>query len=329
MGKVSSRTMVIASTIPFILSSLLGSLVVEGSDSNEILSQFNDEEKRNENFDQYSFISGTISSARPGPSTITLVGNAIDIDKTKSNSISPIASPNPVKESGIVELSVNYTSSIGITKVSVEIGGPSLGLSNENLTLPIIGKLPLSLVSGTIQDGTWSGMFSFPNNSSDGNYLYYLKSTDSLGNTHIDGPYSGIILDRFPPGGQDSETKIISAIDGLGQNIPNGGITHSTNMTFTFEGTDKNGVVLFVQCNIDDTIVHDEHGGEAGADTNTPTTTYSTCFTADKIARQIIGSHDYTNLGVGNHTFKGRVIDNEYNIDSNPASFNWTIVPTL
>ena len=326
MCNASSRIMVKTSTIPFILSSLLGSIMIEGSDSNNTLCLINAEQGRTADCRYYSSFSRPISMTRPVP-TIAFASNATDIDKSKPNSISPIASPIPVKASGMVEVSVNYTGEIGIAKVSVEVDGPSLGLSHENLTLPIVGTLPLSLVSGTIQNGTWSGMFSFPNNSSDGNYLYSLKSTDNLGSTSMNGPFSGIILDRFPPGGQDSETKIISAVDGLGQNISNDGTTHSTNMTFTFEGTDKTGVALFVQCNIDDTIVHGEHGGEDGVDINTPTTTYSTCFIADKIARQIIGNHDYVNLGVGNHTFKVRVMDNEYNIDSTPAIFNWTILP--
>jgi hypothetical protein len=327
MCKASSRIIVIISTIPFVLSSLFGSIMmIEVSDSNNPFPLIDAEEERAGNFRSGSSFSGTITMTRPGL-TIDFVSNATDIDKSKPDSISPIASPNPIEASGMAEVSVNYTDEIGIAEVSVEIEGPSLGLSNQNLTLPSIGTLPLSLVSGTAQNGTWSGIFSFPNESSDGNYLYSLKSADSLGNTYMNGPYSGIILDRYPAGGQESETKIISAVDGVGQNISNGGTTHSTNMTFTFEGTDKTGVALFVQCNMDDTIVYGEHGGEIGADINTPTTTYSTCFIADKIARQIIGNHEYVNLGVGNHTFKVRVIDNEYNIDSTPASFNWTILP--
>jgi hypothetical protein len=326
MCKASSRMMVKALTIPFILSSLLVSIMAEASNSNKILFLINAEEERNGSFPSYSSLSRTITMTRPEP-TIAFVNNATDTDKSKRYSISPIVSPNPVKTSEMVEVSVNYTGEIGVAKFSIEISGPSLGLSHQNLALPIIGKLPLLLVSGTMQNGTWSGMFSFPNNSSDGNYLYYLKYTDILGNTYMDGPYSGITIDRFPPGGQEPETKIMSAMDGVGQNISNGGTTNSTNMTFTFEGKDKTGVVLFVQCNIDDTLVYDEHGGEEHADINAPVTTYSTCFIADKIARQIIGSHDYVNLGVGNHTFKVRVINNEYNIDSTPASFNWTILP--
>lgn len=326
MFNASLRIIEIISTIQFVLSSLLGSIMIEGSDSSNTLSLINAEEKRTGDCPSYSSFSIPITMTRPG-TTIDFVNNGTDIDKSKNNSISPIALPNPVEASGMVEVSVNYTDEIGIAKVSVEIEGPSLGLSHDNLSMPIVGTLPLSLISGAIQNGTWSGMFSFPNNSSDGNYLYTLKYTDSLGNTYLNGPYSGITLDRFPPGGQESETKIISAVDGVGHNISNGGTTHSTNMTFTFEGMDKTGVALFVQCNIDDAIVYGEHGGEEGANINTPTTTYSTCLIADKISRQIIGNHNYVNLGVGNHTFKVRVIDNEYNIDSTPASFNWTILP--
>jgi hypothetical protein len=240
-----------------------------------------------------------------------------------TNTNYPSVSPNPVGPSGQVRVSANYTSEIGITNMSITVNGPSMGVTDPRLAAPTIGSSSLSLVKGTMREGTWNGTFTFPADIPDGTYSYSLILTDSLGNKRTDGPFSGIILDRHPLG-EETETKIISAVDGAGKNIGNNGTTFSRNMSFIFDGKANTGVVLFFQCNLDDIIVPSgmEHGAEESM-----TTTYSTCVVPDKITRQFTGNYSYANLGVGNHTFKVRVVDNEYNIDDAPAIFEWTILP--
>jgi hypothetical protein len=240
----------------------------------------------------------------------------------------PMILPNPVGKSGQVKLLSNLTDNTGIAKLTLDIRGPSLGMSNQNFTLPKIGSVSLSLVSGDPRNGTWMGKFTFPQDLPDGNYIYSLTYKDRLGNTKMSSPFSGIILDRYPPQYQDSQARIISAIDGNKRYVADDGSTSSKNMTFTFEGKDKTGVVLFMQCNLDDIPVPSEHGEEHGGDITTPRTTYSTCFVANKTASHAVGNRSYIDLGVGNHTFKVRVIDNEYNIGAVPAVFNWTVLPT-
>jgi hypothetical protein len=237
-----------------------------------------------------------------------------------TNTAYPSVLPNPVGSSGHVRVSVNYTSNIGIANISISIKGPSMGVTDPRLVPPTVGSSSMSLVKGTMQEGTWSGTFTFPTDIPDGTYSYSLIVTDSLGNKRTDGPFSGIILDRLE---EETETTIISAVDGTGKKIEDNGTTFSRNMSFTFEGKSNTGVVLFMQCNLDDIVV--PSGMEHGAEENM--TTYFTCLVPDKIARQVTANHTYTNLGVGNHTFKVRVVDNEYNIDSAPAAFQWTILP--
>ena len=255
--------------------------------------------------------------------------NSTDKVESINNYINyPVISPNPVSKSGPIEILANLTDNIGIAKLTVDIRGPSLGTSNQNFTLPRVGSASLSLVSGDLRNGTWMGTFNFPQDLPDGNYIYSLTFKDRLGNTKMSSPFSGIILDRYPPQYQDSQARIISAIDGDNRYVAHNGSTSSKNMTFTFEGRDMTGVVLFMQCNLDDIPVPSEHGEEHGGDITTPRTTYSTCFVADKPASHAVGNHSYVDLGVGNHTFKIRVIDNEYNIGTIPAVFNWTVLPT-
>jgi hypothetical protein len=268
---------------------------------------------------------------------------AIIVQKDKSPSYPPIALavstninhdsnfpfiyPNPVGPTGQVTITINYTDNTGVSMLRGEIKGPSLGSSDPKLLLPIIGSAHLSLISGSIHDGTWRGTFTFPNYLPDGSYIYSLISTDTLGNTRTIGPFSGIILDRHPASKHGSETIISSAVDGNDKNISNNGSTTSSNITFGFEGTTRTGVVLFLQCNLDDTIAAAaEHGREHGD--STLGSTYSTCLVAGRIAQAAAGNLTYTDLDVGRHIFKVRVVDNEYNIDDTPATFSWTVLPS-
>lgn len=276
-------------------------------------------------------------SSSAGGSTVAVQGdinndakgdniNSSGFSNTASNNY-PSVYPNPVDSTGKVRISVEYVSIEGITDVRVEIRGPNLGSSNPSLTPPTIGSLSLSLVSGTIHNGVWNGSYTFPNYLPDGNYIYSVITTDTSDNTTRNGPFSGIILNRYTDdNGRDTETKIVSAIDGKGKHIPINGTTSSSNITFVFNGTDRTDVVLEFQCNIDDTIV--PMGHESGAfDDSMPIVTYAPCFLPDKIAQEMTGNYTYTNLGVGNHTFKVRLMNNEYTLDRSPANFNWTVLP--
>lgn len=316
---------------------LLPLIAVDSSAYNRIISSLvlADEDNRELKFNYSSHFSLSnlqsitkVTTTTSYESNPTTMGNNISDKNRNHNNINhPFVSPNPVGKSGQIKVSANFSDNIGIARLTMDIEGPNLGLSSQNFTLPKVGSLTFSLVSGGPKSGTWVGLFTFPEYLPDGNYLYSFISADNLGNTKIIGPFSGIILDRYPPGHQDSQARIISAVDGDNKNVPNNGTTYSRDMTFTFEGRENTGLVLFMQCNLDDTLVQGEHGEEHGADVNTPKTTYSTCFVADKIARQATGNHSYTGLGVGNHTFKVKVIDNEYNVGAIPAVFNWTILP--
>jgi hypothetical protein len=238
----------------------------------------------------------------------------------------PLVYPNPVDSSGKVRISAEYASVEGITGVHVEIRGPNLGSAKASLTPPPIGSLSLSLESGSIHDGVWSGSYTFPNHLPDGNYIYSVVTKDTSGNTTNYGPFSGIVLDRYTKDNVVSpDTKIVYAIDGNGKHIPINGTTPSSDITFVFNGSDRTGVVLEFQCNIDDTIV--PMGHENTLDRSLPTTTYAPCFLPNTIAPTMTGNHTYTNLGIGNHTFKVRLMNNEYNLDSSPAAFDWTVTP--
>jgi hypothetical protein len=236
----------------------------------------------------------------------------------------PFISPNPVGPAGKVNITANYSESrIGIDSIHVEIQGPNIGSTNPQLLPITIGSVPMLLLSGTANDGIWGTNFSFPLSLPDGNYLYFVTITDKMGHVSTAGPYSSIILDRKKS--DPSETTIVSALDGTGKSLSNGGVTSSPDITFTFQGTDKTGVIQYFQCNLDDIIMPSEHGH--GDEETQIRSAYYPCFTPTKIAVGSTGNHTYANLGVGNHTFKVRALDNENDFDASPSSFSWTILP--
>jgi hypothetical protein len=212
---------------------------------------------------------------------------------------------------------------MGVESVRVNIQGPSIGSANPLLAPTTIGIVPLSQVDGTTQNGTWSTNYTFPKHLPDGNYLYYLTITDEVGLVRTAGPYSGIILDRNIP--DAAETTIISAFDGEGKSLSPEGVTYSSNITFIFEGTDKTGVIQSFQCNLDDKIVHSEHGH--GDEESLILSPYYSCSTPSIISASATGNHTFTNLGLGNHTFRVRALDNEYHSDPSPSSFSWFVLP--
>jgi hypothetical protein len=238
----------------------------------------------------------------------------------------PSISPNPVGSGGQVNISMNHSDSgIAVESIVVNIQGPNLGSTNPRLTPATIGSTAMRLESGSERDELWVGNFSFPNYLPDGNYLYTLVITDSKSKVRTIGPFSGIILDRNEP--DFPETTIVSAIDGKGKVISNGEITSTSNITFMFDGRDNTGVVQLFECNLDDLTIFSEHGHEEDPD-QLPST-YSSCFLPMKTSAIVIGEHAYVNLGAGNHTFKVRAVDNEYDSDTTPANFSWNILPPV
>ena len=98
---------------------------------------------------------------------------------------------------------VGGSSQIQITKIVTDTGGVDTIIATIKGPSPsttTIGSLPLSLISGTIQSGTWSGTFTFPSNdiAPDGIYTVEEQVTDTSGNTlfMIDGM---IMVDRTAP----------------------------------------------------------------------------------------------------------------------------------
>lgn len=236
----------------------------------------------------------------------------------------PYITPNPVGQAGRVNITVNYSDNrVGIDSIRLDIHGPNIGSTDPQLAPATIGSMPMLLVAGTPQDGTWNANFSFPTNSPDGSYLYSLTLTDKTGHVTTTGPYSSVILDRSQS--DRPETRIVSATDNLGRTLRNGSVTDSPNITFTFQGIDRTGVIQVFQCNLDDIIILSEHGH--GDDPSQASSPYASCFSPTQVTSTASGNYTYTNLGAGNHTFKVRAYDNEYDFDTSPSNFSWVIVP--
>jgi hypothetical protein len=235
----------------------------------------------------------------------------------------PFVSPNPVGSLGHVSFTVNETGgSEEIEFININIKGPNIGSTNPLLGPITIGSLSMIPLSNTSQHGLWTGNFSFPDYLPDGNYLYSVIIIDRQGHVITQGPFSGIILDRNRP--DSPETKVVSAVDSDGEAISNGGTTNSSNISFSFEGSDNSGVIQSFECNLDDIEVFSEHGHEE--DQNQLPSTYSNCSIPAQVSQKSAGNHTYTNLNPGNHTFKVRAIDNEYDTDTTPSIYSWGIV---
>jgi hypothetical protein len=236
----------------------------------------------------------------------------------------PFISPNPVGPSGQVNITANEADSGEVIEsMIVNIKGPNIGSTNPLLSPSTIGSVTMHLKSNATQGGLWTGNFAFPSELPDGNYVYSLTTRDRTGHERTTSLFSGIILDRNLP--DAPETNLVSAMDSDGKTVSNGGITISPNITFSFEGSDKTGVMQNFECNLDDIVIRTEH--DHGEDPGQIPPTYFTCVAPTTIAAQAAGNHSYTDLSPGNHTFKVRAIDNEYDVDSSPSIFSWSILP--
>jgi hypothetical protein len=240
--------------------------------------------------------------------------------------IYPIITPNPVTSLEQADIIVNYTNYYQpVSSMQVDILGPNLGSTKPDLSPKLVSSQTLELISGSAQDGTWSGPLKFPRNMPDGDYLYSLTIGYVTGKLSRIGPFSSIMLDRnildIP------QTEIVSAFDTDSRApIPNGGSTYATNITFRFQGSDRSGVIQSFQCNLDDIIIasgHAEHDEDSGINASA----FSTCYTPSKIGQQAIGYVNYSNIAPGKHNFKVRAVDNEYNYNNTGSEFYWVVIP--
>jgi hypothetical protein len=92
------------------------------------------------------------------------------------------------------------------------------------------------------------------------------------------------------------DTALLSAVDGSGRAVPDGGSTVATAIEFVFTGTDLGGVVGF-ECNLD------------GAP-------FEACTSPQA----------YPGLAVGSHAYQVRALDGAGNRDGTPASFAWIVM---
>jgi hypothetical protein len=125
-----------------------------------------------------------------------------------------------------VTINTKITDDVGVNSVSATVRGPSPSTD-------IIGSgLPTSmrLISGTSQDGTWQGVFTFPANVPDGTYTVEVAALDSSGQPTKNS--ANLLLDRTPP-----------IVTGIPDRIPDSGAVgadgwYSRPLTITWNGND-------------------------------------------------------------------------------------------
>ena len=113
--------------------------------------------------------------------------------------------------------------------------------------------------------------------------------TDVAGN--VGSQTIEINYDASPP-----ETRIISALDGNGASMAQGGSTLFGPATFTFEGSDTLSGVMGFECNLDSSAFTPCSSGFSGG------------------------------AAVGSHTLRVRAVDIAGNVDLSPELFSWTII---
>jgi hypothetical protein len=140
-------------------------------------------------------------------------------------------------------------------------------------------------------------------NLPEGTHTFQITSEDNIGNKNTSPESFSWTIDTEPP-----TTTIESSVDGIKNNITNGGRTASNSMVLVFSATDSggnegNGVgVKHFECNIDNSE-------------------FITCTSPVQ----------FTNLADGSHTVDVMSEDEVGNLSPNPASFSWavdTVSPT-
>ncbi len=150
--------------------------------------------------------------------------------------------------------------------------------------------------SNSILHSFWNGSQGL---SADGRYVAFTSYATNLvpGDTNR---FSDIFVSRLPlPDVDPPDTWIVSAINGRGVPILNGGYSTSNSVTFTLRGTDDTGVTGF-------------QGVMDG-------TAFVPCP----------NPAPYGNLTKTKHGFQARAVDTVGNVDPTPAQFSWTIIDPI
>lgn len=171
--------------------------------------------------------------------------------------------------------------------------GSSAGVTNTNNPFNVLVG-----TDSTVPGGPGSG-FPFPGPRANFNGMLdeitFYKGT-ALTQTQVQAIYDAGTAGKCGPDANPPDTSTLSAVDGNGQSVTNGGSTTSGTITLTFSGTDDVGVVGF-ECRLD--------GGTFVACTSPQT---------------------FVGLVLGSHTFQVRARDAAGNLDPTPATFTWHVV---
>jgi len=107
-------------------------------------------------------------------------------------------------------------------------------------------------------------------------------------------------------------TAILGAFDALGLNgnhLTNGGTTISNTASFEFAGTDN-----------------ENPNGSNHYECSQDGSAFSKCEN-QSVGLPSWGLQEYINLSPGVHTFQVRSVNQDGGVDSNPATFTWTVTP--
>ncbi len=215
--------------------------------------------------------------------SVTVTTDPVSVDADPPRLIfPPDLYPRYVGPNGFLRLTVTLADNLAVGSVWGSVAGP-------NNPSAFVGYISMYEYYGTPQYGNWTGTITFPAGAREGDYAVSINATDAVGN-FMSAVAGTTTVDRTPP-----ETTITSAADGKGNPVPDGGTTKSTSITFTFAGTDANGVAGFY-CSLD-----------SGP--------FFQCWSGIT----------YTNLAKGTHTFQVEAFDLAGNVDPTPASFVWIV----
>lgn len=213
----------------------------------------------------------------------TLVGGTTYLDLTPPTIYSS-SHPAYVPSGDAFSVTATVGDDVGVQTVQAFFTGPD-GMQT------LVGAPWFSLYYGDGHLGNWSASFAFPSAAiaPEGRYAILIVATDAVGK-QASASAGTLYLDRTAP-----DTVILSAVDGAGRILANGGRTPSHTITFTFEGIDAGGIQAFY-CQLDQGW-------------------FFLCFTPVT----------YENLRNGPHTFQVYAVDNAGFIDPTPAIFTWKV----
>jgi hypothetical protein len=225
-----------------------------------------------------------VSTARDAAgNAVTFTGGVTYLDATPPTILGE-DNPSFVGPNEGFTIRATVADDLGVDSVQAFFLGP-------NGSSTVVGSTGFFFAYGTGQLGNWTGFFIFPGPdvAPEGTYRIVMQASDSAGNS-VTASTGSLYLDRTPP-----ETVILSAVDGSGRTVLDGGRTPSATITFTFQGIDVSGIQSLF-CQLD---------GQG----------FGPCFSP----------WTYTGPGSGTHTFQVYSVDNVGLVDPTPASFTWTV----